>query len=371
MGAWSYIAPQLEEIFGRKAAYAGRDSRSPPSACSPSTVELADLASRKPLSIVLISRNPSRSLALNSHPEERLRSRERFGLPLSTFTHPLLSMASLEVKIPPMGESISSGILAKWHVTDGAIVKKDQPLFELETDKITSEGTAEVAGRITFKVGAGHRSEDRSGGGDRSTTVRRERRLPLRPPQSRARNRQGAKSGDAVAGRPSPRRRRETGIDPTSAAGSGKGGRVTKGDVLAAGGRPQGRRKSRPRLPQLLPRPPPRCARRRRRRRTPDPREADQAAPAHRQSPGLRPARGRHAHDLQRGRHVRGHGPARQVPGRLREEARREARLHVFFTKAVVHALREIPAVNAQFDGDRSSRTTTTTSASPSRPRRA
>jgi len=51
---------------------------------------------------------------------------------------------AIEVKIPPMGESITSGVLSKWHVTDGAIVKKDQPLFELETDKITSEGTAEA-----------------------------------------------------------------------------------------------------------------------------------------------------------------------------------------------------------------------------------
>jgi 2-oxoglutarate dehydrogenase E2 component (dihydrolipoamide succinyltransferase) len=54
-----------------------------------------------------------------------------------------------------MGESIASGILAKWHVADGAIVKKDQPLFELETDKITSEGTAESAGKISLKVAAG------------------------------------------------------------------------------------------------------------------------------------------------------------------------------------------------------------------------
>jgi len=54
-----------------------------------------------------------------------------------------------------MGESISTGVLAKWHVADGALVKKDQPLFELETDKITSEGTAEAAGVIAFKVAAG------------------------------------------------------------------------------------------------------------------------------------------------------------------------------------------------------------------------
>jgi 2-oxoglutarate dehydrogenase E2 component (dihydrolipoamide succinyltransferase) len=64
-------------------------------------------------------------------------------------------MSLLEVKVPAMGESISSGILAKWHVAEGDSVKKDQPLFELETDKITSEGTAESAGRISLKVAAG------------------------------------------------------------------------------------------------------------------------------------------------------------------------------------------------------------------------
>ncbi|MFP4069222.1 MAG: biotin/lipoyl-containing protein, partial [Opitutales bacterium] len=59
-----------------------------------------------------------------------------------------------EVKIPAMGESISSGILAKWLVEDGDYVEKDQPIFELETDKITSEANAEVAGKISIKVEA-------------------------------------------------------------------------------------------------------------------------------------------------------------------------------------------------------------------------
>ena len=62
---------------------------------------------------------------------------------------------SLEVKIPPMGESISTGILAQWHVADGDAVKSGQVLFELETDKITSEGTAEAAGKISLKVEEG------------------------------------------------------------------------------------------------------------------------------------------------------------------------------------------------------------------------
>ena len=59
-----------------------------------------------------------------------------------------------EVKIPAMGESISSGILTAWHVSDGDYVEKDQALYELETDKITSEGNAEVSGVISLKVAA-------------------------------------------------------------------------------------------------------------------------------------------------------------------------------------------------------------------------
>src|SRR5690554_6716972 len=60
-----------------------------------------------------------------------------------------------EVKVPPMGESITGGILASWKVNDGDFVERDQVLFELETDKITSEGLAEVAGRISLKAEEG------------------------------------------------------------------------------------------------------------------------------------------------------------------------------------------------------------------------
>lgn len=64
-----------------------------------------------------------------------------------------------EVKVPSMGESISSGILASWHVSDGDTVERDQVLYELETDKITSEGMAEADGVITLKVEEGEEVE--------------------------------------------------------------------------------------------------------------------------------------------------------------------------------------------------------------------
>ncbi|MFW6217629.1 MAG: biotin/lipoyl-containing protein, partial [Verrucomicrobiota bacterium] len=60
-----------------------------------------------------------------------------------------------EVKIPAMGESISSGILAAWHVKDGDYVEKNQPIYELETDKITSEANAEVSGALSIKTPEG------------------------------------------------------------------------------------------------------------------------------------------------------------------------------------------------------------------------
>ena len=56
---------------------------------------------------------------------------------------------AVEVKIPPMGESITGGLLAAWLVKSGDAVRKGQPLFSYETDKVTSEGTAEVDGKIT------------------------------------------------------------------------------------------------------------------------------------------------------------------------------------------------------------------------------
>ena len=140
---------------------------------------------------------------------------------------------NFEVKIPPMGESISSGILAKWHVKDGDTVKKDQPLFELETDKITSEGTAESAGRISLKVAAGTEVKI----GELFATINSEASAgaaaPTASPTAPAAAAKESSSSPAVR-----RIAEETGINPAAVAGTGKAGRVTKGDMLAAGEKP-------------------------------------------------------------------------------------------------------------------------------------
>jgi 2-oxoglutarate dehydrogenase E2 component (dihydrolipoamide succinyltransferase) len=141
---------------------------------------------------------------------------------------------AIEVKIPPMGESISSGVLAKWHVANGAVVKKDQVLFELETDKITSEGTAEAAGKITFAVEAGTEVKIGQVVATIDTAVAADAAPVGGVPSPReASPAPAAQKSDAQS--PAVRRlAAETGIDPASVAGSGKAGRVTKGDMLAA-----------------------------------------------------------------------------------------------------------------------------------------
>ena len=61
----------------------------------------------------------------------------------------------IEIKVPSVGESITEALLAQWFKKDGDTVRKDEPLFVLETDKVTLEVTAEAAGRLSIAVPAG------------------------------------------------------------------------------------------------------------------------------------------------------------------------------------------------------------------------
>jgi len=171
-------------------------------------------------------------------------------------------MPVTEVKIPPLGESINSGVIATWHVNDGDTVTKDQALFELETDKITSEGTAPEAGVISLKVEEGAEvkigevvatidtdKSSKADPGDKDDSAAKETPAPKSAPdQTKTEAPKPAAPAQAEASadesKPtkaeptlSPAVRRlaaETGLSPTEVEGTGKGGRVTKGDMLAA-----------------------------------------------------------------------------------------------------------------------------------------
>jgi 2-oxoglutarate dehydrogenase E2 component (dihydrolipoamide succinyltransferase) len=62
---------------------------------------------------------------------------------------------NIEVKVPAVGESISSGVLSVWHKKDGEAVKRDEVLFTLETDKVSQEVTAQEAGILRVKAAEG------------------------------------------------------------------------------------------------------------------------------------------------------------------------------------------------------------------------
>ena len=154
---------------------------------------------------------------------------------------------AVEVKIPPMGESITGGLLAAWMVKSGDAVRKGQALFSYETDKVTSEGTAEVDGKITLSVEAGTEvlvgqvvaSIEAGAAGNapsapapaaKAAAVASAAPAPLLKSSPVA-----AKSGAAAEVSPAVRRlAAETGLNPAGVEGTGKAGRVTKGDMLAA-----------------------------------------------------------------------------------------------------------------------------------------
>ena len=254
-------------------------------------------------------------------------------------------MTTVPVKIPPMGESITSGVLAKWHVADGASVRRDQPLFELETDKITSEGTAEASGVIRLAVKAG----DEVRIGQVVATIEVGAAAETSAPTPAAPVAPGAAAPAPVS--PAVRRvAAETGLDPAKVTGTGKGGRVTKGDLLAAAAAPAA-----PAAPA-----PSAVA-------TPAPAPAPAAsAPAGRQTRRkLSPLRARLAQRLVAAQHQAAMlttfnevdmSAVMALRARYQEDFVKRHGLKLgfmsFFTKAVVHALREVPAVNAQLDGE-------------------
>ena len=270
-------------------------------------------------------------------------------------------MPTLEVKIPSMGESITSGVLAKWHVRDGDFVKKDQPLFELETDKITTEGTAEAAGRVALKAAAG--SEVKIG--QLVATIDTGYRIP---DTGKAAATPAAESGKApqaeIPASPAVRRiASETGVDPAKVAGTGKGGRVTKGDMLAAapaasdiGKRTPDTGKKEPTSPApppATPEPirspvseiPNQAARQTRRKLTPlRQRLAQRLVLAQREAAMLTTF---NEADL---------SAVRDLRTKHQEAFTKKYGVKLgfmsFFVKAVVRALQEVPAVNAQLDGD-------------------
>ena len=274
-----------------------------------------------------------------------------------------------EIRVPTLGESITEATVVRWLKQPGEAVERDEPVVELETDKVTLEVPAPAAGRLdellapegaNVPVGA-VLGTIADGAATAATSTPAASPLPDPPPlagEEGARSAQVGAAGEtqSALGRSGPAVRKliaETGLDPARITPTGRGDRLTKADVLAARDRPQ-----------PVSEPPPR------ERQAPPP-------PAQREPPALRPLADRETR-------VRMTRLRRRVAERLKEAQNTAAMLTTFneidmsaaialrerwrdsfekkhgvrlgfmsiFVKAAIVALKEIPAVNAEIDGE-------------------
>ncbi|HEY3602552.1 MAG TPA: 2-oxoglutarate dehydrogenase complex dihydrolipoyllysine-residue succinyltransferase [Chthoniobacterales bacterium] len=143
---------------------------------------------------------------------------------------------SIEVKIPPVGESIESGVVSVWHKRSGDFVEAGEPLFTLETDKVSSEITAEKAGVLETKVDEGQ--EVKIGEVvaliDDTATAPAKKKAAASEKAAEAEKKPVAKrSPNAEVLSPAVKRlTTEEKLDTAKITGTGKGGRLTKSDVL-------------------------------------------------------------------------------------------------------------------------------------------
>ena len=152
---------------------------------------------------------------------------------------------AVEVKVPEIGESITEGILVEWSQSDGAVVAVEDPLFVLETDKITMTVNADEAGQLAILVAEDSTVEVGQVVATIDTEVAAENAAESRPAEEPAGfTEETAKAAKAsppqtVQDEPStslsPAVRRlvaEHEIDVENVEGTGKDGRILKADVL-------------------------------------------------------------------------------------------------------------------------------------------
>ena len=153
---------------------------------------------------------------------------------------------AIEVKIPAVGESISSGVVSVWHKKSGDFVNAGDALFTLETDKVSTEIAAETSGVLDTIVPQGQEVKI----GEVVATIDDSKRAPAEAKKEKAESLSPQSSPKARGGAETPAKERSTDgetlspavrriideehLDPTKISGTGPGGRITKADALAA-----------------------------------------------------------------------------------------------------------------------------------------
>jgi 2-oxoglutarate dehydrogenase E2 component (dihydrolipoamide succinyltransferase) len=168
---------------------------------------------------------------------------------------------AIEVKIPSVGESITSGVVSAWHKKSGEFVNEGEALFTLETDKVSTEIVAEKAGVLETKVPEGQEvkigevvaliDDSKRPAAEQKEEKPKKKEAEEKDKKPEQEKKAAAEKAPVAAGadrgRPQPKaatattlspavRRivEEEKLQPEKIRGTGEGGRLTKGDVLAA-----------------------------------------------------------------------------------------------------------------------------------------
>ena len=270
-----------------------------------------------------------------------------------------------EIRVPQLGESVTEATIGKWFKAEGQAVKADEPLVELETDKVTVEVPAPAGGVLasiaaqpgqTVNVGALLGAIEEGAAGTAPAPKAEAKPVKAEEPKKTAEPPPQAQPAASEAKPLSPAVRKiveENKLDPGAIAGTGKDGRLTKGDVLAEAGKPA----APPPPIQLPPVAPPQPAA----PRAPSP-QADAEREERVRMSRLRQTIARRLKDAQNTAAMlttfnevdMTHVMALRNQYKDVFEKKHGVKLGFmsFFVKACINALKEIPAVNAEIDGE-------------------
>ena len=154
---------------------------------------------------------------------------------------------AIDVKVPSVGESITSGTIGTWHKKNGEYVRPGDVLFEIETEKVTSEVFADTAGTLTTLVEAGASVDV----GQVVARIDEKAAAPANAPAPAPAPAKKAEAAAPAAAAPAPAAKKEGGalpplspavryaveeknLDPAKIAGTGPGGRILVGDLASA-----------------------------------------------------------------------------------------------------------------------------------------
>jgi 2-oxoglutarate dehydrogenase E2 component (dihydrolipoamide succinyltransferase) len=268
----------------------------------------------------------------------------------------------VEVKVPQLSESVSEATLLDWHKQEGEPVKRDENLIDIETDKVVLELPAPVDGVLVKII---KQSKDSVGSGEVIAQIDTEAKAAAAAPAA----------APAAKKEPAPEKPRpvppvmpaaqkiaaEKGIDTSTIQGTGRDGRVTKGDVLQAKGdvlQAKGDAQAKPATPPVSP-PKPAL------QQPPPPIDVDQLLTGRpEQRVPMSRLRQRVAERLVQSQSTAAilttfnevnMAPVIDMRKKYQERFEKEHGTRLgfmsFFVKAAVHALKRFPVVNASIDG--------------------